>query len=427
MDATGKGYFTGEVTMESGVVNGNVIITDGGLLTFDAVSGKFDGGGIRWEKSGTEYLRIGTQVDLGSVVGNVIDSHTVDLSLYSDGNIYIIPGSGQQTIIGGTSYGESGSNYTAFSKSGDVTLTGNATLTSPNGIVGPTWKPAADSTTALQLQNAAGTAVVTLNTTNRRLNINSATSNAALSIQPYSVDDASIALLNSSGALVGSITTGASSVSFAGQGSADFQFVSASGRAFIFKQIVGYISFRDYQDYEAARVTDAEWAFNNNGNPSFDVRIRSATLSHLFFADGSADRIGIGASSPDSICHIQLDDTATNAASQLLTLSHNASGTVANGFGSRVLWELESSTTADQSAAAIKVLWNDATHASRKADLVLTAYDSGGEREGLRIRGDGSGPAIGFFGTAPAARPTGVAVTAAGIHAALVTLGLITA
>lgn len=34
---------------------------------------------------------------------------------------------------------------------------------------------------------------------------------------------------------------------------------------------------------------------------------------------------------------------------------------------------------------------------------------------------------IGFFGTSPADRPTGVAVTAAAIHAALVTLGLITA
>lgn len=34
---------------------------------------------------------------------------------------------------------------------------------------------------------------------------------------------------------------------------------------------------------------------------------------------------------------------------------------------------------------------------------------------------------LGFFGTAPQAQPTGVAVDAAGIHAALVTLGLITA
>lgn len=35
------------------------------------------------------------------------------------------------------------------------------------------------------------------------------------------------------------------------------------------------------------------------------------------------------------------------------------------------------------------------------------------------------GAAVGFFGAAPAAKPTGVAVDAAGIHAALVTLGLI--
>ena len=34
---------------------------------------------------------------------------------------------------------------------------------------------------------------------------------------------------------------------------------------------------------------------------------------------------------------------------------------------------------------------------------------------------------LGFFNQAPVAQPTGVAVTAAGIHSALVTLGLITA
>lgn len=36
-----------------------------------------------------------------------------------------------------------------------------------------------------------------------------------------------------------------------------------------------------------------------------------------------------------------------------------------------------------------------------------------------------SGNSIGFFGTTPQAKPTGVAVSAAGVHAALVTLGLI--
>ena len=38
-----------------------------------------------------------------------------------------------------------------------------------------------------------------------------------------------------------------------------------------------------------------------------------------------------------------------------------------------------------------------------------------------------TGSLAGFFGTLPVAKPTGVAVTAEGIHAALVTLGLISA
>jgi len=35
-----------------------------------------------------------------------------------------------------------------------------------NGIIGPTWKPVTDSTTALQLQNAAGTRVLAISTAN---------------------------------------------------------------------------------------------------------------------------------------------------------------------------------------------------------------------------------------------------------------------
>ena len=64
-----------------------------------------------------------------------------------------------------------------------------------------------------------------------------------------------------------------------------------------------------------------------------------------------------------------------------------------------------------------------------KSDGVLlinpnTRFVSNLEIDGT-LNHDGS--SVGFFGTAPASRPTGVAVSAAGIHAALVTLGLITA
>ena len=48
---------------------------------------------------------------------------------------------------------------------------------------------------------------------------------------------------------------------------------------------------------------------------------------------------------------------------------------------------------------------------------------------GVTVEGafDHNGTTAGFFGTAPVTKPTGVAVTAAGIHASLVTLGLIAA
>lgn len=45
----------------------------------------------------------------------------------------------------------------------------------------------------------------------------------------------------------------------------------------------------------------------------------------------------------------------------------------------------------------------------------------------LELNETGGAPFLGFFGTAAVAKPTGVAVTAGGIHAALVTLGLIAA
>jgi hypothetical protein len=61
-----------------------------------------------------------------------------------------------------------------------------------------------------------------------------------------------------------------------------------------------------------------------------------------------------------------------------------------------------------------------------------TLYDAAGtavlvNTGAAAIRVGGSGGSVGFYGTAPIALQTGVAVTAEGIHAALVALGLIAA
>ena len=118
--------------------------------------------------------------------------------------------------------------------------------------------------------------------------------------------------------------------------------------------------------------------------------------------------VGIGTTSPGTLLHGLLTSAATNAVTNVVTIGHDTSGTAANGFGAGQLFQLESSTTAAQAAARIQALWYEATHATRKADLVLTAYDTS-EREGLRIRGAGSAPAIGFLGATPIVRKAHVA------------------
>jgi hypothetical protein len=175
-----------------------------------------------------------------------------------------------------------------------------------NGIIGPSWRPASDSTTALQLKNASSTAIVTVDTSNARVGI-------------------------------------------------------------------------------------------NNTDPSTILHVVGDTAV-------TSGKLGVGTTAADSILHGVLSDGATNTSSQLLTLSHNTSGSPAAGFGTSILFELESSTTEDRAAAVIEALWNTSTDASRKADLVFSAYDTS-KREGMRIQGNGATAAIGFFGVTPVTRP----------------------
>ena len=96
--------------------------------------------------------------------------------------------------------------------------------------------------------------------------------------------------------------------------------------------------------------------------------------------------------------------TSSNAVTDALILSHEYSGAAAAGLGVGLLFALKSSTTAAQSAGRLRALWHDATHATRQGDVVLSAFDYNGEREGLRVRANGSAPAIAFYGGTPRTR-----------------------
>lgn len=100
-------------------------------------------------------------------------------------------------------------------------------------------------------------------------------------------------------------------------------------------------------------------------------------------------------------------DATTNAAATVLVLSKNVTGAGvgANGLGPSLLWSAESSTTVNTTQADVTAAWVDATHATRKGRLTLSAYDTAA-REGIRIEADGTAVRLGFFGGPADVKPT---------------------
>ena len=110
----------------------------------------------------------------------------------------------------------------------------------------------------------------------------------------------------------------------------------------------------------------------------------------------------------------QLNDATTNTVSDIELLSHNTSGTAADGFGQGFHFSGQTSSGATQDMSRIDTLWATAADATRKARLVLSVFDTA-VREGLRIEASGSVPMVGFLGAAAVVRQTGA--SAAGIAA----------
>lgn len=103
---------------------------------------------------------------------------------------------------------------------------------------------------------------------------------------------------------------------------------------------------------------------------------------------------------------IKISDAVTNSITNVQIFGHNSSGTPAAGFGVSQKFQLESSTTEDTEAGLISVEWVTATHASRKARLTLSAYDTA-VREGIRVEASGTVVMLGFFGASAVIQQAG--------------------
>lgn len=135
----------------------------------------------------------------------------------------------------------------------------------------------------------------------------------------------------------------------------------------------------------------------NEQGENADSRIEGDTDPDLTFWDASTDRVGIGTATPASKLHVLASVANTSSTAQVLTTTTNSTGTPAANFGGAWLWNLETDTTDDTAAASFAVSWATATHASRKARMDFSPFDTVA-RLALRLGTDGSAPMIGFFG-----------------------------
>lgn len=130
----------------------------------------------------------------------------------------------------------------------------------------------------------------------------------------------------------------------------------------------------------------------------FDLFSGGATMySQFYAASGTFAGLTVGANAtPNAMLDIRgaivsvISDTGTNALVDLQTATHNSSGVIVANFGGSMLFNLQSSTTADQNAARIGALWSTATHASRTSAFVIqTVNNAGSLAEVGRFAGNG--------------------------------------
>lgn len=124
--------------------------------------------------------RIQDATDFGSTPGAGNDGYAIAWD--NDAGEFVLAAAAGGVSDHGALDGLSDDDHTQYLlATGARTGASSQAQTFTSGIIGPTWKPSADSTTALQLQQADGTAVLTVDTTNRRIGVGK-TPNALLDL-----------------------------------------------------------------------------------------------------------------------------------------------------------------------------------------------------------------------------------------------------
>lgn len=124
-----------------------------------------------------------------------------------------------------------------------------------------------------------------------------------------------------------------------------------------------------------------------------DVALSSADASFTASCDlamslsSTSGNIIVSTGAPGALT-INDVSSSNNTVKTAATETTNSTGAPANGFGRKTVYKLESNTTDGQDAASLGVLWSDATHATRTADIVFeNVTSSAALAETFRIGG----------------------------------------
>jgi hypothetical protein len=131
-----------------------------------------------------------------------------------------------------------------------------------------------------------------------------------------------------------------------------------------------------------------------------------ATLAQAKFTVDSAGQVGIGTTSPSSILHTIISDSATSTVSNALTIGHDSSGTPAANFGTSFIMQADSDTQEDRQLFKLNSYWTTATDATRSSRTELYGTLAGAETKFMEF-GRGGGRIVEVTGTSSSTSITG--------------------
>lgn len=172
----------------------------------------------------------------------------------------------------------------------------------------------------------------------------------------------------------------------------------------------GFISTRAAATFQLENEVMTYWTFAGSSNtPTQKARWSTTGLklgsSTTTFTDSLAR------------LHVIETDANTVTATTVAYFDHSSSGIPGVNFGTNVLIAGASSTTASQNMGIFEAFWTTATHASRKAQMNISVYDTA-KRTAIYIGASGTAPLLSFFSvTTPVIQP------ASANQAAVVTTG----